>query len=79
MNIAQIIGKRIETLLFKNNMTQYRLVKITGLNPKTIADLIKGKTTDVKITTLYSIINALGITMLEFWNSPLFDEENIEV
>jgi len=79
MTLAQAVGKRTQELLFSNNMTQYRLTKITCLNEKTLSDLIKGKTTDVKFSTIYLISNAFEISLVEFFNSPLFKEENIEI
>ena len=79
MILAHAIGKRTQELLFKKNMTQYKLVKITCLNPKTVSDLIKCKTSNVNITTVYLIANALGMTISEFTNSPLFSEENIDL
>lgn len=77
MKLAEAVGKRTKELLFEKNMTQYRLTKITCLNEKTVSDLLKGKTTDVKFSTIYLIANALEISLIEFFNSPLFNEENI--
>ena len=79
MKLAEAVGKRTKELLFKKNMTQYRLTKITCLNEKTVSDLLKGKTTDVKFSTIYLITDALNIKLTEFLNSPLFDKENIEI
>lgn len=79
MNLAQAVGKRTQQLLFQKNMTQYRLVKITCLNEKTISDLIKGKTNDVKLSTIYLIVNAFKMSLSEFFNSSLFEDVNIEI
>ena len=79
MKLAEAVGKRTKELLFKKNMTQYRLTKITCLNEKTISDLLKGKTADVKFSTIYLITSALDISLIDFLNSPYFDRENIEI
>lgn len=79
MKLGEAVGKRIKELLFNLKMTQYRLTKITCLNEKTISDLIKGKTTDVKLSTIYLITNAFNISLIEFFNSELFAETNIEI
>lgn len=79
MNLAQAVAKRTQELLFQKNMTQYRLVKITCLNEKTISDLIKGKTTDVKLSTIYLIVSAFNLSLSEFFNSSLFEDVNIEI
>ena len=79
MKLTESVGKRTQELLFAKNMTQYRLGKITCLNDKTISDLIKGRTQDVNFSTIYLITTALQISLKEFFNSDLFDENNIEI
>ena len=79
MKLAEAVGKRTKELLFEKNITQYRLTKLTCLNEKTISDLLKGRTTDVKFSTIYLIANALNISLIEFFNSPFFNEDNIEI
>ena len=63
MKLAQAVGKRTMELLFQKNITQYRLVKITCLNEKTISDIIHGRTSDIKFSTIYLISDALNITI----------------
>lgn len=79
MKLAQAVGIRTKELLFQKNMTQYRLVKITCLNEKTISDIIHGKTADIKFSTIYLISDALNITIQEFLNSPLFNMGNLDI
>lgn len=79
MELVKAVGIRTQELLFNKKMTQYRLVKITCLNEKTISDLIKGKTSDVKLSTIYLIINAFNMSLTEFFDSELFNEINIEI
>lgn len=79
MKLAEAVGKRTKELLFEKNITQYRLTKITCLNEKTISDLLKGRTTDVKFSTIYLIVEAFNMSILEFFDSSLFNKENIEV
>lgn len=79
MKLAEAVGKRTKELLFQKNITQYRLTKTTCLNEKTISDLIQGKTSDVKFSTVCSIAFALNMSIIEFLNSPLFDKNNIDL
>lgn len=79
MNIGNACGKRIQELLFKNSMTQYKLAKQTCLNYNTLTDLIKGRTKDVKTSTIFLICNEFNISINEFYNSPLFAKENIDI
>lgn len=79
MKPAEAIGKRVKELLLEKKMSQYRLTKITCLNEKTVTDLLRGRTIDSKFSTIYLIAEALGVTLPEFFNSPIFDKENIDV
>lgn len=76
MYLAQAVGKRVKELIFKKGISQYRLIKDTCLNEKTISDLIKGKNKDVKLSTIYLICEVLGMSLNEFFDSNIFD--NIE-
>lgn len=78
MNFAVATGKRIQELLFQSQMSQYRLAKITCLNEKTLSDLIKGKTRDVKLSTVFLVAGALNISVPEFFSSPLFRDTTID-
>lgn len=77
MKLAEAVGQRTKQLLFEKKITQYRLVKITCLNEKTVSDIIKGKTNDIKFSTIYLIASAFKMTLQEFLDSPLFDMDNL--
>ena len=79
MNIANATSKRISELLHKNQMTQYRLAKITCISNRALIEIMKNRTKDINSSTVFLIANAFGLTMEQFYASPLFDTENIEV
>lgn len=79
MNIGNACGKRIQELLFKYSITQYKLAKMTCLNYNTLTDLIKGRAKDVKTSTIFLICSALNITISEFYSSIIFNSCNIEI
>ena len=79
MKLAQAVGIRTKELLFQKKITQYRLVKFTCLNEKTISDIIHGRTSDIKFSTIYLISEALNITIQEFFDSKLFSMDNLEI
>lgn len=78
MNIANAISKRISQLLVDKNMTQYRLAKITCLSGQSLRDILHNRTKDVNSSTVFLIASAFGLSLKEFYDSPLFDAENIE-
>ena len=75
--LTQAIAKRIKELLYSTKITQYRLTKTTCLSEKTIRDILHERTSNVKISTLYLIANAFGLSLNEFFDSSIFDEKNI--
>ena len=79
MKLANAVGKRIKELLFKNNITQYKLAKTSCLNFKTLSSLINSKTTDIKLSTVYLCTQVLNISLEEFFASELFNPDNIEI
>lgn len=79
MKLAETVGVRTKELLFKNNITQYRLTKLTCLNEKTISDILHARTAGIKFSTIYLISSAFGISIQEFLNSEIFNMENLEI
>ena len=78
MNIANATAKRISELLHKNKMTQYRLSKITCISNRALIEIMKNRTKDINSSTVFLIASAFGLTMEQFYASPLFDPENID-
>lgn len=78
MKIGEAYGSRIRELLYKKHMSSYRLMRLTGINMNTIADLINLKKQDVKSSTIQAILSTIGVSWKEFIDSPLFDPENLD-
>lgn len=78
MNIANATAKRVSQLLLEKKMTQYRLAKITCISDQTLLDLLHCRTKDINSNTVFLIASAFGMKLKEFYDSPLFDEDNIE-
>ncbi|MBQ8615786.1 MAG: helix-turn-helix transcriptional regulator [Clostridia bacterium] len=79
MTLAQAVAKRTSELLKEHNMSQYRLIKETCLDKTTIQSIMKGKTKDVKLSTIFLIADAFNITISEFVNVDYFEKINIEL
>ncbi|MBO5909971.1 MAG: helix-turn-helix transcriptional regulator [Clostridia bacterium] len=78
MNIANATSQRISELLHKNKMTQYRLSKITCISNRALIGIMKNRTKDINSSTVFLIASAFGLTIEQFYASPLFDPENID-
>lgn len=79
MTLADAVAKRTTDLLKLNNMSQYRLGKITCLEKSTIQAIMKGKTKDIKLSTVFLIADAFNMTISEFTNTEYFSKTNIEL
>lgn len=78
MKISKAITTRINEILIEKDLSWYKLEKITGLSKGTIVGIQYSKYKSVNLTTLVIIIRALGISIDEFFKSPLFSEENLD-
>lgn len=59
-------------------MTQYQLFVRSGLPKSTIHNVVNCTYPSMKLRVIHEICQGLGIPMTEFFNSPLFDENNLE-
>ena len=78
MKVSQAVATRIREILAEKNMTQYRLEMNSGLSKGKLTSLMYARYKGVNLTTLITVIRTLGITIDEFFKSPLFDEENLD-
>ena len=79
MNTGRAVAMRISQLLIENNMTQYRLSKAVAMPESTLRSIINEKCKTVNIDTITLICQGFGITLSQFFDSPLFSMENLEV
>ncbi len=59
-------------------MTQYQLFMKSGVPKSTIGNLINCTYDSVKLRVVHEICQGLGITITEFFNADVFDEDNLE-
>ncbi len=77
--LAVVCGDRVKELLIEKGFSKYQLIRESGLNETTIDDLCRGLLGDLKITTIIKICDAFGISMHYFFDSSLFDVDNIDI
>ena len=79
MTLNEAFAIRVKELLKQNNMTQYKLTQATGLYPSTMNYILNSKTKASNFKTMALIIRALNISIAEFFDSPVFDLNNLEI
>ncbi len=78
MRLNEAVSKRLSELMSERNMTNYRLYVSSGVHKSTIGNLINCTYDSVNLRILHEICQGLEISISDFFNSPLFKEENLE-
>ena len=76
MDIGIATQKRILELCEMNNITINKLSLMCGITQSTLNNIISGRNKSTTVSTIKKICDGLNITILEFFDSPLF--ENLE-
>ena len=79
MKLNKAFALRVRQLLKEKKMTQYKLAQETGLYHSTMTDILNCKYQTPNFKNVALIISALGMTFSEFFDSELFDTENLEI
>lgn len=77
MTLSDAIKERIIELLKEKDMNVGQLATKSGINASTVHSILKGKCKIPNSSTLYYICIGFGITLSDFYNSKLFDMDNI--
>lgn len=79
MKLNKAFALRVKEILKAKKMTQYKLAQETGLYQSTMTDILNCKYQTPNFKNMALIIRELGMTMTEFFDSPLFDFEKLEI
>ena len=78
MKTCEAITQRILDLCREKNITPNKLGTLAGLDPSTITSIFYGKSKNPGIITIKSICDGLDISLIQFFNSELFETDNLE-
>lgn len=76
MDIGSAIKERILQLCEERSLTVNRLGTISGVIQSTINNIVSGRNKSTKVSTIKKLCDGLEITIIEFFDDPLF--ENLE-
>ena len=79
MKLNKAFALRVREILKEKKMTQYKLAQATGLYHSTMTDILNCKYQTPNFKNMTLIIRELGMTMSEFFDSELFNFENLEI
>ena len=78
MQLNQAVSARLKELLQEHGMTQYQLYMKSGVPKSTIGNVINCAYDSVKLRIIHELCQGMGISISEFFASPLFEEMNLE-
>ena len=78
MKLNQAISQRLSELLVEKSMTQYQLFMKSGVPKSTIGNVINCSYDSVKLRIIHEMCQGMEISLPEFFNSPLFAENNLD-
>ena len=78
MQLNEAISRRLTELLDEKKMTQYQLYMKSGVPKSTIGNVVNCSYDSVKLRVLHEMCQGLEISLCQFFQSPLFDETNLD-
>ena len=79
MKLNKAFALRVREVLKEKHMTQYKLGQETGLYHSTITDILNCKYQTPNFKNIALIIRALGMSMTNFFDTELFDFNQLEI
>lgn len=77
MHLNEAVSKRIKELCRQRNLTQYALSMKSGVPQSTLSTVSSCTFDSMKLRIIYEICEGLEISIKDFFDSPLFDRENL--
>lgn len=78
MQLNEAVSKRLSEFMQEKDMTQYQLFMKSGVPKSTISNIINCTYPSMKLRVIHELCQGLGVSIIEFFNSPLFEEDNLE-
>ena len=78
MKLNLAVSLRLQELLQDYEMTQYQLFCKSGVPKSTISNLIHCSYDSVKLRIVHELCQGFGISISDFFQSPLFEEVNLD-
>lgn len=78
MQLNEAVSARLKELLQERDMTQYQLYMKSGVPKSSIGNIVNCAYDSVKLRLIHELCQGLNISISDFFNSPYFDESNLE-
>ncbi len=78
MQLNEAVSRRFAELLREKGMTQYQLYMKSDVPKSTIGNVMNCAYDSVKLRIIHELCQGLQINISDFFQSSLFDENNLE-
>ncbi len=78
-NVNHALVLRINELLKEKNMTRYKLAMESGVSHSTLKNIMHETVKDNLLSTTMLLASGFDMTVSQFLDSPLFNEENLNI
>ena len=72
MNIGEAVKECILELCRERDISINKLCSMSGVTQSTVNNIISGRNRSATVSTIKKLCDGLGITMEDFFHSPLF-------
>lgn len=79
MDTYTAVRNRLLTLCEERNMSIHRLATESAVPPSTVKNILYGKSRNPGIVTLKMLCDGLGVSLVEFFDTPVFRSLEQEV
>lgn len=79
MKISEAVALRVGKILNDKKLTQYRLEHDIAMPHNTMKTLMGKRNKSVNLRTIMQIAKGLDMTLSEFFNDPIFEDDNLEI
>ena len=79
MDTYTAVKNRLLSLCGEKNLTIHKLATESGIAPSTIKNILYGKSKNPGVVSIKKLCDGLGISVREFFDSPLFDDLEQEI
>ncbi len=79
MNIGEAVKERILELCRERDISINKLCSMSGVTQSTVNNIISGRNRSATVSTVKKLCDGLGITIEDFFHSPLFRDLEQEI
>lgn len=79
MTVGIAVKERILQLCGERSLSVNKLATISGVTQSTLNNIVSGRNNSATVSTIKKLCDGLGITLGEFFSTPVFDSLEQEI